>query len=42
MIAKHYGKRVQNYLKSERTQDYIRALDEHLSEAPKRLHKTPL
>lgn len=33
MIAKHYGKRVQNYLKSERTQDYIRALDEHLSEA---------
>lgn len=35
MIAKHYGKRVQNYLKSERTQDYIRALNEHLSEAPK-------
>ena len=35
MIAKHYGKRVQNYLKSERTQDYLRALDEHLSEAPK-------
>ncbi len=42
MIAKHYGKRVQNYLKSERTQDYICALNEHLSEAPKRASQNAL
>lgn len=35
MIAKHYGKRVKDYLRNERTQDYIRALNEHLSEAVK-------
>ena len=38
-IATHFGKRVGNYLKSERTQEYISALVERLSkfpEAPKR------
>lgn len=35
MIAKHYGKRVKDYLRNERTQDYMRALNEHLSEAVK-------
>lgn len=34
-IAKHYGKQVRDYLINNRTKDYIRALDEHLSEAPK-------
>ena len=33
-IAKHYGKQVRDYLINNRTKDYIRALDEHLSEAP--------
>lgn len=35
MIAKHYGKRVQHQLSNERTKDYIRALNEYLSEAVK-------
>lgn len=34
-IAKHYGKQVRDYLINNRTQDYIRALNEHLSEAVK-------
>ena len=34
-IAKHYGKQVRDYLINNRTKDYIRALDEHLSEAVK-------
>lgn len=34
-IAKQYGKRVQHYLASERTQEYITALSEHLSKAEK-------
>ena len=38
-IAEHFGKRASNYLKSERTQEYISALVERLfkfAEAPKR------
>lgn len=31
-IAKHYGKRVQHYLDSDRTQDYLSALKEYLTE----------
>lgn len=36
-IAAHFGKRVGNYLRNDRTQEYISALAESLSVAPKRV-----
>ncbi len=36
-IAAHFGKRVGNYLRNDRTQEYISALAENLSVAPKRV-----
>ncbi len=39
VVASHFNRRVGNYLKSERTQEYISALAEKLSVTPKRATK---
>lgn len=42
-IAKHYGKRPENFLRTEQNQEYISALAEHLGVTPKSVtEKNPL